>query len=402
MRKNEILYYLFLFLLFTGCTQKSKQQNNNLSESTISTSLGKKNTLALIDMRKQYPEKEIILQDIADVSYIALESNEEFPFNGKVVALEKDKIIAYNFRDGNIFFHSGNGKFEKIINRQGGGPEEYAHIGGLAYHGSKNELFVNDIRGYKILVYDSNGKFKRAFKHLPKTRYRDICCFKDELLVCDDLYRPRNSSTFFTISKKDGSLIRNISSPIANRIEPMIAIIHDKWNQTPVNFHYDSKCFSDMGIVLNCLSSDTIYEYSQESKRLPLVTRIPSVQSMTPAVVLVADGKINQYLFLHSMKLELVKKDNSVSGYSFDTKSYVYDGLQGKVFTPILYNTDYAVKKDRSLPTSINNGIMINQIPAYKLVDLYNKGELKGKLDKIASKLDINDAPVIMMVKYKK
>ena len=41
-------------------------------------------------------------------------------------------------------------------------------------------------------------------------------------------------------------------------------------------------------------------------------------------------------------------------------------------------------------------------LEAYQLVESYKKGELKeGKLKEIASKLDAEDNPVIMLVKHK-
>ena len=41
-------------------------------------------------------------------------------------------------------------------------------------------------------------------------------------------------------------------------------------------------------------------------------------------------------------------------------------------------------------------------LEAYQLVESYNKGELKGILKEIASKLNEDSNPVIMLIKYKK
>ena len=43
-----------------------------------------------------------------------------------------------------------------------------------------------------------------------------------------------------------------------------------------------------------------------------------------------------------------------------------------------------------------------NSLEAYQLVESYNKGELKGKLKEIASELDEDSNPVVMLVKHKK
>jgi hypothetical protein len=42
------------------------------------------------------------------------------------------------------------------------------------------------------------------------------------------------------------------------------------------------------------------------------------------------------------------------------------------------------------------------KIESYQLVEAYEKGELKGRLKEIAAELDVEDNPVIMLVKYKK
>ena len=47
--------------------------------------------LPVIDMNEDYPEKEIVLQDIADISYIPLETNDEFLFDGSVEVCDKQR-----------------------------------------------------------------------------------------------------------------------------------------------------------------------------------------------------------------------------------------------------------------------------------------------------------------------
>ena len=49
--------------------------------------------LPVIDMNEDYPEKEIVLQDIADISYIPLETNDEFLFDGSVEVVTDQYVI---------------------------------------------------------------------------------------------------------------------------------------------------------------------------------------------------------------------------------------------------------------------------------------------------------------------
>lgn len=55
--------------------------------------------LPVIDMNEDYPEKEIVLQDIADISYIPLETNDEFLFDGSVEVVTDQYVITKGHRE---------------------------------------------------------------------------------------------------------------------------------------------------------------------------------------------------------------------------------------------------------------------------------------------------------------
>ena len=60
--------------------------------------------LAIVDVVKNHPEKEFILQDFMDVEYIPLETNDEFVTQGKVMAIGAEVILITNWaNDGNLF-----------------------------------------------------------------------------------------------------------------------------------------------------------------------------------------------------------------------------------------------------------------------------------------------------------
>ena len=60
--------------------------------------------LPQIDVNASYPEKEICLQDVAEVSYIALDSQDDFLFNGKLEEVSS-KGIAVIGNDKIYLFH---------------------------------------------------------------------------------------------------------------------------------------------------------------------------------------------------------------------------------------------------------------------------------------------------------
>lgn len=64
--------------------------------------------LVTINVSKDYPEKELILQDIMDVEYIALETTDEFITHGNVMDIgEKFIIVKTTQTTGTYSFLTG-------------------------------------------------------------------------------------------------------------------------------------------------------------------------------------------------------------------------------------------------------------------------------------------------------
>ena len=81
--------------------------------------------LITVDVSKEYPKKELILQDFMDVEYIALETNDDFVCQGVVLAVGKEVMIVKNqINDGNLYIFDRNGHGLRKINRKGNGGED--------------------------------------------------------------------------------------------------------------------------------------------------------------------------------------------------------------------------------------------------------------------------------------
>ena len=96
--------------------------------------------LPVIDMNEDYPEKEIVLQDIADISYIPLETNDEFLFDGSVEVVTDQYVITKGHRGNDVCFFSRQGKVLNRIHRVGNGPGEYKDIGSIDVNPANGEL----------------------------------------------------------------------------------------------------------------------------------------------------------------------------------------------------------------------------------------------------------------------
>jgi len=355
------------------------------------------NDLITVDVRKTYSQKkELILQDFMDVEYIVLETKDDFLNQGIVMDIGKEIIIVKNIiDDGNIFIYNINGKALRKINRKGQGTEEYLRISGITLDESNNEMFVNVFSQRKIFVYDLYGKFKRSFKHKEgagSLSYIDIFNYDKENLICYDKYN--EEIAFVLISKHNGNINKEIKIPFKEK--KLLQLISSDGTTGVAPGPYSSIIPDKGNWRLLEVSSDTIYSFLPNYSLKPFMVRAPSVQSMNPEVMLLLRLISDRYYFMETIKMES----------SFPRTFMMYD-MQAKSFSGYtLFNGDYSNKKEIYLNAlrPVNHEIESWQpIEAYQLVEDYKEGRLKnGKLKEIALKLDVEDNPVIMLIKHKK
>ena len=387
---NSIL--LIIPLLILGCVGRGGEQ---LSDDVIT-----------VDVTKSYPQKkEMILQDFMDVEYIALETNDEFVNQGRVLDIGKKIILVKNtINDGDIFIYDRHGKALRKINHNGPkSDEEYTNILNITLDEDNEEMFVSDIYNKKIYVYDLYGKFKRSFRHKEgggSLFYTEIFNYdRDNLLCCD----PYNEEiAFVLVSKQDGSITKEIKIPFKEkkdlsqtRMQGEQGVVMSPGPYRPIT------PYNGNWILLE-FSSDTVYTLLPDYSLQPFIVRTPPIQSMDPEVMLRLRLLSDRYYFMDAV----VNEYNFNTRRGFSTTFLMYDKQEKVFFGYTLYNGDYSIKKEIYMSSlrPVNHEIESWQkIEAYQLVESYKNGELKdGKLKEIASKLDEEDNPVIMLIKHKK
>ena len=383
---NSIL--IFILFIFVGCGE-----NKQLTDNFIS-----------VDVTASYPQKRLILQDFMDVEYIPLETNEEFVCGNYVRAVGHNHVIMTNRdNDGNIYIFDRSGKALKKINRKGQGGEEYNILSRVVLDENNNEMFVNDMYAKKILVYDLEGNFKRKLSTSEDFLFFDMYDFDQEHLICHDSFNDNNSLAFHTgqsfmlISKQDGSITKEIQIPYEEKKSIVIRTPKDEKTGMYSVFMPSSvfpivPYFDDY--VLDEISADTIYKYSSDHTMKPLIARTPSVCSMAPERFLLLSLLTDRYYFM-----EIIEKKRL-----FPFSNIVYDKLEKALFSYEVYNSDYTNEEEAFLKSvPLNREIPSCQyLEAYKLVEDYEEGRVKGRLKEIAAKLDPEDNPVIMLIKHKK
>ena len=384
MRRVNYLLIVTLFVI-AGCTDDKQAADD----------------LITVDVTVNYPKKELVLQDFMDVEYIPLETNDEFLTQGLVQDVGKEYILATNRNnDGDIFiFDRKTGKGLRKINRQGQGAEEYTRINGMILDESNSEIFVISM-GNKILVYDLYGQFKRCL-NLDREVSSVFDYDKSNLIGYDmsDYHnkgKDRSKSYHVIISKQDGSITREIFIPFKTINTPIVT----NGDGFVANYSYQIR-LSHGKCTLIETSADTLYNYAPDGTLSPFIVRTPSAQAMTPEVFLYMGIYTDRYYFMETVKNVF----NFEKGNGFFADVLMYDKEEKAIYQVTVCNGDYAEKRPVAMTAKpINRDVEnVTSLNASQLVEIYKKGQLKdGKLKEIASRLDEEDNPVIMLIKQKK
>jgi hypothetical protein len=380
---NSIL--IILLFVTAGCGGGNKQSADDIITVDVTT--------------VNYPQKELILQDFMDVEYIPLETNDDFINQGIIQDIGKEIILVRNqIDDGNIFIYDRTGKALRKINNKGNSSEEYTSIFTITLDEDNGEMFVNDIMGRKIVVCDLYGNFKRSFKPKGPRTYHHIFNCDGDNLICYDNYN--EEAAFFIVSKRDGSITKEIKTPFKKRI-----LLEKYWKAGEITYLRVPKIGSIIPYndnwLLSEISSDTVYTFLPDYSLRPFIVKTPPVQSMDPEICLFIRLISDRYCFMETVENTF----NYDTKKGLTTKFLMYDRQEKAFWKYAVYNDDFSIKKEIYMnwlnPVNYESALC-QSIGAHELVESYEKGELKGRLKEIAATLDEDSNPVIMLVKHKK
>ena len=381
MKTTRILVTIILAFILASCGGKQQSTNDIIT----------------VDVNANYPEKELILQDFMDVEYIPLETTDEFITQGNVLTIGSKYILVKNWiNNGDIFiFDRKTGKGIRKINRRGQGAEEYISIDAVVLDEENNEIFVNCDNSRKIFVYDLLGNFKRALAHGEGPEYLNIFNYDKENLIRYDEGRNKGIQPYHAIiSKQDGSITQDIPIPYDVIKTPMIRLEGGMiFASAPSIIPYRKDW------LLAETSSDTIYHFqSKDNKLTPFIVKTPS--STDPETFMIVGTLTDRFYFMQTMEM---KWDPTLEK-GFPTTNLMYDKQENSLFNATVLNRDYTKKQKVDMISNPMNGQIaaLQVLASNELVEAYENDELKGKLKEIASTLDEEANPVIMLIKHKK
>jgi hypothetical protein len=367
----------------------------------------------VVDVNKEYSKKELSrLQDIADVAYIPLEINDEYLLDSRSVDYLDDEIIVIHNNDhgkGNIFVFDRAGKPLKRINRLGKGKEEYEEIHTVVYDKENQELCVFEPNKQKLYVYDLNGEYKRDLQLVDKEKYRieNLYSFDREYLlayvtciseVCG------GKKYFMVISKQTGAIEKEITYDYGLRLAEGVNFVY-QGNSVWLSPRL-CECVVKTGddFLLNYAGSDTIYRLNSDFSISPTIVQTPSLDDLNPPVFLFSGKETARYHFMKTIVKDYVDIESLKNA---KTAHLTYDKETEEIWEQEFYNDDYTDKRTFFLVNHSGNNVSndINQyvtlIQADELAESYEKKEVQGKLKEIASKIDFEDNPVVMVVTFK-
>lgn len=364
------------------------------------------NVITVDVTKNNFPKKELIIQDFMDVEYIPLQTTDDFINQGFVQEIGKEIIVVINITgDGNIYVYDRTGKALRKINRKGQGGEEYTYITKIILDEDNNEILVHDHHIKKIYVYDLYGNFKRSFSYRENTKgwpYTDMRNYNKTNLICFDEYNDKGRA-FVLISKLDGSITKKIDIPV-KVLKLLMKLQFDEANNRVNGMApdpYNTILPFNGGKILLDVFSDTIYTFMPNKTLRPFIVRTPSVKSMDPEVVLILRLLSDRYYFMETVKNEF----NFESNTGFSKTYLMYDNQERSLFRYTVYNGDFTIKKEMYMsllrPANDNNELW-QRLDAPQLVEAFQVGALKGRLKEIASALNEESNPVIMLIKPKK
>ena len=395
MKAYKILYLIIIGVAAIGCSS-DKQSRSGLPS---------------IDVRKDYPEKEIILTDIADVTFLCLDSdNEDFLYNGRIHCITENAIVIVDRDLGDILFFSKDGKPKSHFNNRGQGPEDYTTAHKVIYDEDTDEVFVYSFGG-GIQVYTSVGRHKRKITLPTDFATNMIFSFDNEsIFLCDEMQlalRNKREVTedtdspvqfynhpFVRISKADGKVLDYVELPS---------------NETELTVNVDGRMrrilttpvlSSEKGFLLCNPETDTVFLYNKNKVLTPLICKTPLMKDLDPKVVMNNCQDYGGYQFMDIVTLQYTP--GLVPAYPI--KRLIRNKKTGEVFRQKITLPDYKGKEFfvESGASRNYDDVVFFEIELVELKQAYRENKLSGKLKELVETLnEEKDNNVFMFVEFK-
>lgn len=376
LQRMKIFGYCFIGMIqfvLLGCSCTSTDQEKGLTT---------------IDLSKDYPKKEILLSEIADIQYVYMNEGNDYIYGGNPLYVSDHTFVFYS--EGSFLFFTKDGQPKSKFNHQGNGPDEYDYFSKVVYDEANDELYI--LSEKRLIVYSSSGVHKRTIALLlsDDKRITSMANYDNGSLLLFD------SDNFVLISKADGSELKRLDVSSDEKVklyaikqeEQRVSVIASTQNQI-VNYKD--------GLLLSDYSTDTVYFFNKNKELIPVLIKQPSIHSMDPVIYVNAFVEAADYLFYRKITVK-VQNGQLPSVYLMQNKK------DGTVYEQEIKMDDFKGKQVEIAPeiltSSSQRGLVV--LDLVELEEAYADGRLKGKLKELMEKIDReNGNNVYMLLTFK-
>jgi hypothetical protein len=400
-QKNYLL--LFIFAIFAiGCTSNRQTSGD----------------VPFIDVRRNHPVKEIVLTDIADVTFVHFCTNDDdFLFRGGINFATENRFVVADWASNSVLFFSRDGKPISRFNRWGQGPEEYVQpdFVNLIFDEAADEVFIPVLGTNHTQVYSSTGEFKRQLT-LPHSNNLGFIAasFNDKSLLIfnsekkinrilrkiagDDLaFSPGLDSAFVLISKIDGSLLGYVEMP---RPTIDLSVRTGTGTGSPMWMRYERIVKHSDGLLLSNPENDTIYLFCRDRTLTPVLRKIPLLSDGNRRVLenIIDTGKY-QFMRVADRITDRPREQD------YRREFLVRNKETGEVFRQRLILSDFQGKEffihASGAARSLENEYFF-ELDLIELKQAYRENRLSGELKELVATLNEDeDNNVFMLLRFR-
>lgn len=358
--------------------------------------------------------KEVYVSAITDnIQYLPLETtNDNLISYIHTIKITSEFIFVRTFNPIALYRFARNGKFLNKIGTLGRGPNEYSYMAGFGVNEQENEVYLYALEPSRILVYNFDGVFKGKLTWQPNEEpdnFSDCACdiefLSDNNFIIMNSNGRGNTPFNYKIFSKKNTLITKAIQPLQFQMRGAFGTANE--------FSYFK--INDNLFVKENLLNDTLYLVSPTLEFIPQYIfkagkyscpvkfrqefmsfmERNDLKYFQPKYIFDCNNSLIFFFIFNKKEFSGYYNKETNETYTFDSKGLLNDIDGGIYYKPIYQNNNELVGyiNAMELISYINSIEFKNSVPKYP--------ERKKELEKLVDSLNVNDNPVLMLVKLK-